>query len=361
MIPAIYHGINVNNATFNNLSLSSSTSALEVIFQALTTDPITHVGFRLASITGTTPSYVASIQGVNSAGTAIGFPDGTIKGGGSPASHVFSPSSLGLASSAFHWIALDNSYTPSVGEFLAAVIGYSSGTVNGSNFASVSEVLTSRNSAFSSLPRVVINSSGSRTHRNGPFCGGWRTANHRFGSLPLASVSTASPTTTLEVGLKFTLPSWIGTVKLYGIQFNWAFGGTPGGGIEVAVYSGGGASDTTQATTQQHARYMTSANVPINLMFASPQTLSGGSTYRVSSKMLASTGGVICTADVTDSSDWQMLPSAPWTMSYTSRSGGDWTDVATRRPDINLLLGSVTAPSSGGGVRMVNVRGGADQ
>lgn len=352
---------NSSPGAINTLNLSASNIALEYVFQALSTDPITHLGIYCAAIVGTTPTYKVSIQGVNTAGTATAFPDGTIKGGGSPASKTVNPSSLGWGANSFNWVALDNSYTPSYGELLSYVIIYDSGTVNASNYLRVGELWSGGNWG-TSLPRVILNNAGSRTHRNGVAAGGWRTAGNRLGGGGLTGV-IASSTIALssERAVKFTVPSSISTTKLCAIQ--WVpSNGDPTSNYTIKGYAGGNTTDTTAAWTDTFLRYAVANNNPAVFYLASPWTVSGGSTYRVSFSASASN---MYYADVTEAADWELHDmSQPWSdagISYSTRSGGNWTDLSTRRLNVNLWFNETTYAGSSGSVRSVNIRGGADQ
>ncbi|HCX20908.1 MAG TPA: hypothetical protein DHN29_03275 [Cytophagales bacterium] len=76
------------------------------------------------------PTYQVSIQGVD----FDGDPDGTIKGGGSPASTDWAVSGLGL-----NWVTLDNSYSVSRGDLIAIVIedGTTGTNPDGSNYIDI--------------------------------------------------------------------------------------------------------------------------------------------------------------------------------------------------------------------------------
>src|SRR5262245_37730924 len=76
--------------SLTNFDLNQSTDQLEFIFQAREGVQIRSLGIRLNTQT-LSPNYKISLQGVN----ASGNPDGVIKGGGTPASAVFNPTSLG--------------------------------------------------------------------------------------------------------------------------------------------------------------------------------------------------------------------------------------------------------------------------
>lgn len=358
---SIFPSVNSNNPAPNPFSLAATNSALEYIFQATSTEAITHVGIYCISVLGTSPTYRVSIQGVNTAGTPVAFPDGTVKGGGSPASTTINPSSLGWTVNTFKWIALDNSYTPSVGELLSYVVDYSSGTVDASNCLRVGETLSSFVGG-TALPRVINNTAGTRSHRSGFAPGGWRTATKRYGGgglFPYLASSTLALSS--ERAVKFTVPSSIASTKLVAIQWTPS-NGDPTSAITIRGYAGGNVTDTTSAWSDSYPRYASTVNQPSIFWLASPWTVTGGSTYRVSFNASASNMYYV---DVTESEDWQALnQSQAWSdagISYSTRSGGNWTDTATRRLPVNLWFNETTYSGSSGSVRSVNIRGGADQ
>ena len=361
---ALWPTVNSNPYTVANgtLNLSASNSAMEYIFQALSTEPITHVGFYCAAIVGTTPNYKASIQGVNTAGTASAFPNGTIKGGVSPASKVINPSALGWTAGTFKWVALDNAYTPAVGELLSYVLTYDSGTIDAANYLRTGDAIS--NLLFGqSLPRGISNSAGTRTHRTTGVCsGGWRTESGRYGCGGLvALLASGSASLTSEQAIKFTVPSSISSTRLVAINLNPAFG-DPSSNWTLKGYAGGNVTDTTAAWTDTIPRYVSPFNGGIVFYLASPWTLTGGSTYRVS---LSSSGQTLVYADVTEVEDWGTLDTAsPWSTAgicYSTRSGGNWTDTLTRRPQMNLWFDNTTY--AGGGAagfslsRLINLGG----
>ena len=112
--------------SISTFTVDAATDMLAWIVSAEATDTITRLGCNASAIESP-PTYKISIQGVST--SAAGTPDGTIKGGGSPASATFVPT-VG-----FDWITLDNSYNVTQGEMIAIVIEYESGTIGASNDA----------------------------------------------------------------------------------------------------------------------------------------------------------------------------------------------------------------------------------
>jgi len=329
--------------TLTGLALNDSDNAVWAVFQSESADAITHIGVRHTSTTGTSPTYKASIQGVGTTGN----PNGTIKGGGSPASKTFSPSSLGWGASTFQWLALDNSWTPSRGEEFSIYVTYDSGTVGAGNTSSFAYVT---NMPASGKP-YGGDFQTSHTKRDGFPSLAFRTASGRYG-FPIqaaSSVSYVTGSSPNEYGLKFTLPADYGsTCKISGVRFTSWMGAS--GTFTVRLFDGGGASDTTvlQSLTASDGDFSQSGNRPQTFMFtdSSLATLTFGNTYRIA--ILAVSGGsntVLYYADVSENNDLLAWPLGIDTY-WTQRGGGNWTDVTTRRPFGELILSDITA---GGG------------
>lgn len=109
-------------ASFGTSDLNGSTLKIAAAFRARGSQ-ITKIGFLVSSITSP-PVYQVSLQAISS-----GAPSGTILGGGSPASATVTPAA------GWQWVTLANPYTPALGDVLAAVIEYSSGTIDASHHA----------------------------------------------------------------------------------------------------------------------------------------------------------------------------------------------------------------------------------
>jgi hypothetical protein len=328
--------------------LNQSTDALEFICSLDTVDPITHIYVRLTSITGTSPTLRASIQGVDGSGN----PDGTIKGGGSPSSMTFNPTSLGWAANSGHWLQLDNAYTPANhGEMVALVIDYSSGTIDGSNFVTFSNGFSV---VLSGLPYAISNDAGSRTKASANPIFGYRTASARYG-MPLKSLTTLgnfnSGSGTNEYGILFSLPSaWSDTYKIKGLQ--WMPTLTAAGVSTLRLYDGGAAGDTTvlQNVTMDsdHSQGTGAHSQKIYFDEATLSTLTYGNSYRLSIAPDAVNINMTY-MEVEESADFGAWDYGT-NFQLTQRSGGNWTDTATRRlVNFGPIVDSITEAAGGGG------------
>lgn len=168
-------GFTIGNADTTNLS--SSGAGYAVIHPSLYSDPITHIGIAVNSVVGSPPLYKVTLQGITSSGT----PDGVDVGGGSPTATNFQPSGSNW-NNRVKWIELTNPYTPYRGELLCAAVEYSSGSVDGSNYISITRSFDSQFNGVASpiLPYALTKSAGSWAKSNGGNIG-FKTSNKTFG------------------------------------------------------------------------------------------------------------------------------------------------------------------------------------
>lgn len=338
--------------SINSLGLNASARIVAANFQTQSANAITHIGFSHVSTTGTSPTYRVSVQGIN----ASGQPNGTIKGGGSPASATFNPTSLGYGANSYQWVALTNSYTPTRGEDIAIVVDYSSGTINASNFSTIGYYATTPNSG---KPTAIDFTSAWTFRANKPILA-YRTTSETVG-YPVAAFGNQTFTSTAEYGFKFSLPTWFSTCQIAGFRVNATLPAASTFGAK--LYSGGNASDTTvlQSVTGLDGDNTGSANRLHEIFFSdtSLATLTGGNTYRISIVPGGAVNFTLYYADVTSAADdfagWPFGNNVSW----TTRSGGNWTDTATRRPYVALLMADMTAGSGSSSVKTARgMRGG---
>jgi hypothetical protein len=103
-------------------TVDASDDGFAVVFCAPKDGSISKLVFHVSALNGTSPAFRAAVEGV-----AAGIPDGTVGGGGSPAS------ATGIVSVGLNEFTLDNALTVSAGAFYAATFRHSSGTIDGSN------------------------------------------------------------------------------------------------------------------------------------------------------------------------------------------------------------------------------------
>lgn len=308
---------------------------------------ITRLGIRLHTLTGTSPTYRISLQGQNTSGN----PDGTIKGGGSPASATFNPSSLSWAAGDWRWVTLDNSYTCTAGEALSVVVEYSSGTINASNFiALTASVLTGVSGAYPT-PRQDTAGSWAKVTSHGPICLGYGTSSRAYG-WPLESITGAinwqSASTPDEYAMRFIIPtSMCSTYKIQG--FRWHGNVDVGTVITATLYDG----TTSQATGSVDGDSCGSSpsNDTAEIRFTSFPTLTAGNTYRIGlTNSSAATTTRIYQIDVDTNDDWDALPGGKEVYMSTRTDAGAWSDTTTARFLADLYLYDLTPPAGGGTV-----------
>lgn len=341
-----YQIVTLGGGTF---ALNGTTDAVEFIFQAVAAATITRLGFRVGTRTGTPPTYRISLQGVN----ASGNPDGTIKGGGTPASATFTPPASTAWNNSWQWVTLDNAYTCARGEYLAIVIDYSSGTIDGSNNITFATHCDST-SVFALFPFAIQNDAGVRTRRTGQPYFGYGSASKAYGNVYRSggnnSISSAG-----EVAAKFTLPAdWGDTFQVLGAHVLCA-PISAGKTISMTLYEGGGAANTTvmQSVDWDTDFTSTTATGILTLYFdeATLSTLTFGSAYRLSFRTSDANIQLISAVTVNSAADWD-ASALGRQFSLSTRSGGNWTDNALNRLLVNLILADWTKPA-GAGARLV--------
>lgn len=339
-----------NPTSFINFTLDANNDALEFLLQAPKAMTVTRLGVRLGTITGTTPTYRVSAQGINSSGN----PDGTIKGATNNAKKTFSPSGLGWSAGSFNWLTLDETFSLAAGDYFSIVIDYSSGTINGSNCASFTESWNTQVNA-QNFPCSQENNATVRAKQPwgvaGVAWGSSTTVNgYPISAGTLQQINSAS--NPREVGFKFKIPSgWCSTFKLRGIK--WLMGYNDAATQTFRLYDGGGASDTTvlQDVTLDTDVFNSTSGRPFVVCFdeSTLATLNAGTFYRIG----------ITTDNANDTNMWYWSVAAAGDFDafplqqdcyWTQRpSGGSWTDVTTQRPWATLILDDITAPAGGGG------------
>lgn len=344
-IPVMVTG-NFSGATYD---MSASNKQMAWVFQAQDTNAITHVGFNYSQKIGTPPTFRASIQGVS---LSTGDPDGTIKGGGSPASGTFTPPNDSTWNGTFQWAALTNSYTPTRGELLAAVIDYSSGTINGSNFSFFNPYdNVSSPGGTTTLPYTTLYGGASWSKNGTTPVFGLRTASTRYGHIYKDTYNTATSSTVgNRAAMKFNIPATIAsTYTIKGFRFVGKMASATGKSPIAGLWSAGGVLQNVTLDSDV-ASSPTTAYRAHDVFFdeTSLSTLSGGTNYYIGLEVAdASSGDMTLNGyAVTDANDLlaQPLGTSAFLSTY---NGSAWSDTTTVRPSIELIIGDIT--NSGGG------------
>lgn len=342
------HPIFVNGlANFTSFTLDATTDQLEFVFRMPEAATITRLGFRYGLRTGTPPTYIASLQGVDGSGN----PDGIIKGGGTPASVTFTPPANATWDGTYRNVTLDNSYAAVRGEELALVIAYSSGTVNGSNNSSI---ISRGDGVITNYPYVIENNAGSRSRPAAHTIFSVGSASKWFG-LPVLTSTTVtfdSTTTPDEIGMRFNMPGGFGdTYKVVGVsaRLRLAAGTT----MVVALYDGTTALQNVTIDGDAARTAAAGRNHDIYFDEVSLSTLNFGSTYRVAFQPQNAGTFTLDYASFNANEDLSAYDSGE-EFYYTSRTdAGAWTDDTARRPVMELILADWTEPTSSTSVHFI--------
>jgi hypothetical protein len=334
--------------SFSNHAIDASNEGVAWAFQAKSTEAITHIGFRYGARAATPPTYIAGIEGLS---TATGFPDGTYKGGGSPASGTFTPPASTAWDGTWQWVALANSYTPSsIGEWLCSTIRYSSGTIDGTNNSSFSSQLTNAPKTY--FPYALRNTAGTWAISANAFpVFGIRTANLRYGYIVpnLYSTRTAS-TVGHRVAMKVNVSSGFGdTYKVIGIRFAGSIASAVGKNPLCKIWSA--SSALASATLDSDVIAISTAYRSTEIIFDTSVALSFGTDYYFGFEVAdATSGGVILYGTQFASADDKATDDGGNYFSLATYNGSTWTDDATVRPWMELILEDWTEPASSGSI-----------
>jgi hypothetical protein len=356
--------------TTTDSTLSTLNTKIGMVFQFDSdgsSDTITHVGFRLGTVTGTpgANSYRVGIQGVNSSGE----PDGTFLGGGSPASATFTPSS-GNANT-WQWVALTNSISINRGALTALVLERATAT-DAANCIAAAYGHT-RAFARAGIPYGLTNNASAWAKQPGNGSNaepamGCKSASAVYGK-PAKNQFIYSDTygATVEAGMYFTIPTnFASTFKVKGVEF---IGLTPPSGTGVhyatlyenpvtgtiAIPTGGQSNATdndavAQAeSTDRFMKFLFTGTLP---------TLSAGTEYGIGLAVTGSAHMALACLELQSAADgdaWQwgqqtgfMTRTLNTDFPPSSNDTNNFTKTATKRPLMRLLLADVTAPSGGG-------------
>lgn len=329
---------------FSTFAIDDAAERAAVVFLADDANAITHVGFRTGAITGTPPTYRFSIQGVD---TATGFPDGTVKGGGSPASMT----SSSFTANTWYWLALDNSYTPTLGEPLAFVVDYSTGTINASNRIFTAHYTNTDSflniSARDGLPYALTYSSSAWTKQTQAPIFGIRTASTRYGNPSLTLAQTSNVTTSgHRAVMKFRVPSG-GLISAYTVKEMKAFFAPPASGSDftVGIWNAAGTALQSDTAYTDVVRALGTQNFH-NYVFSSPATLDAGTWYYAG---IQAAGSIISLYHQIVDGTSDKLAYNQIEAGGATWNGSAWTDQDTWLPAIELTLGDITAAGGGGG------------
>lgn len=360
-IGATVFGLPVGTPTFQNHTLDAADDAIAFAFAAYSTSPITKVWVRYGTRTGTPPTYIAGIESLSA---STGLPDGTIVGGGSPASVAFTPPADTTWNSLGRWLTLANSYTPTQGELLALTVRYSSGTINGSNNSAfttgVSNLASGTNSQF---PYNMRETAGAWVKSGQASVFGIQTAASRHGPLIEAVFSTRTASTVgLRRAMEFSMPSGsCSSFTVKGLRFagSLAAGALSGKSPVVAIWDASGVVQSVVVDSDALMNPATATGGHEILFTGSLPNLAPGTTYYAGPEVAdaASAGVVLYGFSVTEADDL-IAHSGKTAFRMASYDGSSWTPDPLTRPFMELILGDVTGGGGSGGGYPILMAGG---
>ena len=323
---------------FGSFSLDQATDAIEIAFQIDEAVTITELWVRLNTITGTSPTYIVELYAVDGSG----LPTGSVLA----TTAAFTPS----GPSTWQKRALTASYAATRGQFLCMVLKYSSGTVDGSNFASFTSNFSAGVGLNMKFPYMIQNNANTRTRQTGWPCFAFASAAKAFGKPILAASNVTINNSTF--GAKFTLPDgWGSTYQVKGLRCfttTWSANRT----LTMTLWNGGAASDTTVLQNVTIDTDVTSANNQniVEYFFdeATLSTLNFGDTYRIGFATSDAFSQAFLAFTVAAAADLEAFPLGQQ-FTLSTRTTGNWTDTATTRIICELILGDITEPAVGGG------------
>lgn len=334
--------------SFQSHSLDANNDGVGWTFRARDTNAITHIGFRYGARTGTPPTYRASLQATDS----NGHPDGTVLGGGSPASVTFTPPADTTWDGLWQWVALTNSYTPTLGQKIFLAIEYSSGTVDASNFSSITSHVNNVN-AGASFPKAWRLTAGSWGTGTGNFAVfGLRTASSRYGNVMQGFYTTRTAATVgHRAAMKFRVPS--GPFASYGIgavQITGSLSNASNKEPILGLWEGTTTLMATTLNTDDHNSVTSSTFVNEIEFDDAPSALTPGTDYRIGLEVgTAVNSGVIVQgiqlADAADRDAWE----GSTNVCLSTFDGSSWTDDATVVPQVHATLYDITGNTASGG------------
>lgn len=322
-------------------ALDDSAEAVAYLFQAETSNAVTDLGFRVNARLGTPPTFVISIEGVDSSGN----PDGV-----AIVSQTFTPPADNTWNGTWRWITLGSSWTPTKGQIYAIVIRYSSGTINASNGMQFTTTLQPVSSGIVGLPYRATYTAGAWTKVSnsgvGPF--GYKTASGVFG-LPAQSVYTTTVATSgHRQAAAINLPVDFGTTfKVAGIR-GYFRSPNAGQSYKICVWDSSGTELATTGTLDADAMGSIGGEASSTGIFTTTPTLNFGTEYYYGIESVSSSTVGIRGITLASAADRAAYPQGE-NRCLATWNGSSWTKDTTTLPILDLLFDDVTVPTGGGG------------
>jgi len=340
----------IRGSSISGFSLDAADESIAFCFHAQTTDPITHVGLRFISRTGTTSlSYVVSLEALD----ASGNPDGVAL-----ASAVISAPGNSSLNGVWQWIALSSSYSPSaIGQPLAVVVRYSSGTISGSNFVSFTSLWPGfGHSSGNGFPYRSTLTASAWTKSDNSFAYGYKTASSVYGKPAQALFTTTTSTTGQRQAAKINIPTTFGTsFKIRGV-LALIRAANASQSYKIGIWNSAGTELASAIGTDADQSSTVAAEATVEAFFSSMPTLTTGVDYyygieSVSGSTVGLRGQTMASAD-----DRAAFPLGLHRC-LSTWNGSSWTDDTTTLPMLELILDDITVPSGSGGAIVIGSYG----
>lgn len=333
--------------------LDATTDEYAIIMRVQKDMTVDQVALRVDTLSGA-PTYQVSIQGVDA---ATGDPDGTIKGGASPASANWAPIATGL-----QWITLDNSVALTAEEIISVVVedGTSGTNPDASNYIELGAMDTQI--THNTMPYIAVSTDTGST---------WTPTAQDVPSLGLRNSGTTNdvqgnPVELFHVVLpdnyatasgyisasKFKIPaSLCKRVKIGGIYLKNCFFS---GDVQLGVFDSSGNNVAVGSLDKDIA---SSNSGDLNIQFATPVWLSAETQYYAGVKLTSAGLASIYIHDMVTADNTSAVKGYPDMGVVSSQwNTSAWTDNVGQVPtEVSLLITEWDKSSDGiqkiGGVK----------
>lgn len=339
-------------ASFTNFTIDGNTDECGFLVMVEKAMTITHVGFRVNTITGTPGTLTVSL---NSPDNTTGYPSSTILGGASPASVAIASPAASFTAGQVYWADLDYDYPAAAGELLCIKLDPSGTWTAGVHEVSITLALVGFGSR-AGTPYAVQAPSGVYARVAGYPVYGLRSTSDTQGC-PIETLTATlidSGTSPDEIGFAFTLPSgWGDTYKIRGLIILLSKQASGSQTFDIVLYSSNGTTELQTVTydSEYYATGTTGSTFRTCEFFfdeTTLSTLSFGTKYYIFIRPVG-TGGDITINDfsVRQASDMQAFPLGENCFLATKVDNGTPSEVTTRRPYVGLILDDITEPAAG--------------
>ena len=316
-------------ALASSTALTASTHKLTIVGVVQKSGTISSVSVRLGTVTkGATTQLLVSLQDVDAANGPPGRPDGTVDQSGTIGN-------ANIVTNTYVTATLSTNRTVTVGDLLAVVVEFN--TFNTGDSVPITVVTVVSNTSVHSLVGISHYNGTAWTLQNAamPIVGlGYTdsTVHSLLGALPLTSITSNafnSTSTPDERGLRW-VPAY--TQVVAGL---WAMT-IPSGDYDLVLYDSGGTELASAAVDANTVR--SSALRPQERLFASPVTVTAGSTYYLTVRPSSATNMTTYTIGLNAAADREAWPLGTEADGVTRKSAGSWTVSSTSRVPILPII-----------------------